>query len=362
MARFRRAKKPPREGKNVADSDMLVSPVADVPRVNLPHVETRLNMHQYNGLFEVASPERQNGSTDEPSAGECSPWTGWAQRRLLSACFVPVDSGTLPSTAPANGESPNTEWSSAVGHAATGKSGRVIHNLQEEIARLTRECSLYRSRAEETQRSNEALKIQIQNLSERLRNSELLNETNLMAIARKDRKIEELRAEIQNERDRRKNAEGETRKIHQLMAESRDDFNRKCAELQDITNHTRIQYDALAKATLREKADFQRKLDALRDDLIALRRRSEEKDIQLERLDAIMAQKNREIETGRERIDKLFEEYEAYKKAHDREVRALIEQGYRNDALIDEALASLKETEGRMKWAIQVKKEVSGAK
>ncbi|KAL2003919.1 hypothetical protein VTN02DRAFT_1615 [Thermoascus thermophilus] len=310
----------------------------DAPRVNLPHVETRLNMHQYNGLFEVSSPERQNGSANEPS-----------------------DARTLSSSAQTNGESPH-EWSSAVGHAATGKSSRVIHNLQEDIARLTRECSLYRSRAEETQRSNEALKVQLQNLTDRLRNAELSNETNLISIARKDRKIEQLRAEIQGEKDRRQHAEGETRKIHQLMAESKDDFNRKCAELQDITNHSRTQYDALAQATLREKADFQKKLDALRDEFDALRRQSDEKDIQLERLDAIMAQKNREIETGRERIDKLFEEYEAYKKAQDDAVRELIEQGHRNETIIDQALASLKETEGRMKWAIQVKKEVHDAK
>lgn len=32
----------------------------------------------------------------------------------------------------------------------------------------------------------------------------------------------------------------------------------------------------------------------------------------------------------------------------------LIENGYRNEAKIDTALATMKETEGRMKWAIQV--------
>lgn len=72
MARFRRAKKLLRVGKTVTDSDIFVSPAADAPRVNLPHVETRLNMHQYNGLFEVSSPEPQNGSANEPP-GECWP-------------------------------------------------------------------------------------------------------------------------------------------------------------------------------------------------------------------------------------------------------------------------------------------------
>lgn len=78
MARFGLKKKPkpvsepkPRIAVSVspiADEKVPLSPPSDVPRILLPHVETQLNMHQYNGLFEASS-ERQNGST-EPT-GEC---------------------------------------------------------------------------------------------------------------------------------------------------------------------------------------------------------------------------------------------------------------------------------------------------
>lgn len=37
-------------------------PSARPPRVSLPHVDTQLNMHQHNGLFDVGSTEGQNGS------------------------------------------------------------------------------------------------------------------------------------------------------------------------------------------------------------------------------------------------------------------------------------------------------------
>ncbi|KAL1855624.1 mother-specific HO expression [Paecilomyces lecythidis] len=241
------------------------------------------------------------------------------------------------------------------------QSGRVIHNLQEDIARLTRECSLQRSRAEEAQRNNEALKTQLQNMTERVRNLELSHEANLHSISRKDRKIEELRGEIQTERERRENAEGETRKIHQIMADSRDDFNRKCAELQEIANYSQTQYDVLAKTGKRDKADMQKKLNTMREDFANLQRQNNEKDIQLQRLDVIMAQKNREIETATERTEKLLESYDAYRKGNDQELRQMIERGHEKDKIIDEALASLKETEAKMKWTIQVKNEVKGA-
>ncbi|EAW15220.1 uncharacterized protein ACLA_058820 [Aspergillus clavatus NRRL 1] len=345
MARFGRTKKKAArtEHNDSANSDAFMSSNPDHPRtpcVILPHVETHLNMHQHNGLFEINSSEKQKSPTSI---------------EYISESTSPISSN------PTNGDASTTEWSSAVGHAATGKSGRVIHNLQEEIARLTRECSVYRSRAEETQRMNDAFKTQVQNMTERLRNLEQANETNLQSISRKDKKIEELRAEIQSEKDRRLRAEGETDKFQQLMNENRDGFNRKCAELQEIANHARTQYDVLAKSGQRERADQQKKFKTIRDDFLALKAEHEKKNVHLERLDAVMAQKNREIEIGRERFDQLFEDYEAYKKAHDEEVRALLERSYQGEANLDAALATLKETEEKMKWAIQVKKEVEDA-
>lgn len=342
----------------ITDVKLPLPRSSDAPRVPLSYVETQLNMHQYNGLFEV-TPERQNGSVESPTGK--TPFDPWYQSLGdWNADYLSLYIAQHPSN-PTNGDVPSTEWSSAVGHAATGKSGRVIHNLQEDIARLTRECSLHRSRAEETQRINDAFKTQVENMAERLRNLELANERNLQSIARKDRKIEELRSESQSERNRRQRAEGETNKINQIMAETQDEFNRKSAELQETTNHARTQYDVLATTRQREQAEQQRKLQGIRSEFIALQRENGKRNAQLEQLDTVIAQKNREIETGRERLEKVIDSYEAYKEARDLEIRELIDKGHQNQASIDTTLESLKKTEGEMKWAIRVKDEVPGA-
>ncbi|KAL2831766.1 hypothetical protein BDW59DRAFT_169607 [Aspergillus cavernicola] len=350
IVRFRQAKKPPKPKPEIekTDSDTHVSSTSDLiraPRVSLPHVETELNMQQYNGLFEADSPERQKRSvTVEPSLDTMSAPSNY----------------TNGSSQPTNLDATTTEWSSAVGHAATGKSGRVIHNLQEEIARLTRECTLYRSRAEETQRMNEAFKTQVQNMADRLRNLEHSNEMNLHSLSRKEKKIEELRAENQNERNRRQQAENEKLRFHQLMDEAQDDFHRKSAELQEIAHHSQTQYEVLAKSGQRERADLQRRFKGIRDEFIALRETHEQRTSQIDQLDSITAQKDREIEIGRESFDSLFKQYEDYRRTHDEEVRSLIEQGRQGEVRFNTALASLKETEGQMKWVMQVKREVNG--
>lgn len=220
---------------------------------------------------------------------------------------------------------------------------------------------MYRSRAEEAHRINDVFKTQMQTMTEQIRNLELANETNLHSIARKDRKIEDLRLEIQSERDRRRRAESETDKINQLMTENKDEFHRKCAELQEMTSYTRTQYDVLLTTRQREQADQQRKVKAIRGDFIALQRENEKRNAQLEQLDTVMAHKNREIEASKENLGNVFQQYEAYKAARDLEVRDLIEKGHQNEADIDHALASLKQTEREMKWAIRVKNEVRNA-
>ncbi|KAL2862029.1 hypothetical protein BJX68DRAFT_15710 [Aspergillus pseudodeflectus] len=349
IVRFGRPKKSPKpdsEDANVETHSLRAPDSIRAPHVSLLHVDTGLNMQQYNGLFEADSPERQKGS----AAAESS----------LESMSPPTNHMNGISNPP-NSDAATTEWSSAVGHAATGKSGRVIHNLQEDIARLTRECSLYRSRAEETQRINEAFKTQVQNLTDRLQNFEHSHEMNLHSLSRKEKKIEELRAEIQAERERRQRAESEKERFHQLMDEAQDDFHQKSAELTEIANHSRTQYDVLAKAGQRERADQQRRLKGIREEFIALREKHEQTNSQINRLDSIMAQKDQELELALTNFEKLSKEYETYKRTHDEEVRSLIEANQQGEARFSAALASLKETEGRMKWVMQVKREVDGA-
>ncbi|EGC44726.1 conserved hypothetical protein [Histoplasma capsulatum var. duboisii H88] len=329
---------------------------AEPPQIHLPDVETRLNMHQFNGLFESSAPERyqqqqqqlqhvQNGNGSDENLHD--PTT--------------TRNHPAPSTMP-NGESlPGPEWSSAVGHAMTGKSGRVIHNLQEDIARLTRECSLHRSRAEEAQRINETLKLQLQNVTDRLRNSEQSHEAHLISIARKDRKIEDLKAEVRGEKDRRLKAEEDARRTNQLVAEERDESHRVLAEASEIANYSRNQYETLTRARAKEQLEFKMRLDCFRAELKELRSREIERQNQLTRFDVIMEQKNKEIEAERERMERFGRLFAEYKEASDRGIRELLEKCRQNNAAIDDVVDQAKETTGRMRWVMKVKDEVRGA-
>lgn len=262
-----------------------------------------------------------------------------------------------PSVNPAetnNSDAPTSEWS-AVGHAAaTGKSGRVIHNLQEEIARLTRECTLYKSRAEEYQRTNEAYKIQQQNMNERLRNLEQVNETNLNSIARKDRKLEELKTELQHERSKRQDAEMDANQTNYAMREERENHNREQARSLEIAKHHETQYEVLSSATKRDKAEFAKRINAIWAEFATIANAQKTHIHSTERLEVLADQKNREFDTLKESYEKLLAQHSAYKEMKDNDFRETIESARSNNDMIASVLAQVKETETEMKWAIRL--------
>lgn len=267
-----------------------------------------------------------------------------------SATSPPLNAPTSP---PLNTEAP-TEWS-AVGHAAaTGKSGRVIHNLQDEIARLTRDCSLYRSRAEERQRSNEALKTQVQNMTERLQNLEQVNETNLNSIARKDRKLEELRIELNNERAKRQGAEANASKTNQTMQEERENHNRDQAKMQEIAKYHETQYEVLVSTTKRDRADLNKRFKTLYAELKTLAEAHKAQIVSFDRLDVIAEQKNREIDNLNAINEKLQARHDDYKTTKDQGLRGEIERTHINNDSIEDTLAAIRETQAEMRWAIHM--------
>ncbi|KAI2009202.1 mother-specific HO expression [Ophidiomyces ophidiicola] len=327
------------------DSGLLAAtPITESPppQVSLTNVEPRLNMHQYNGFFDSAT------STPEKEAS------------IVAEGKSNVVSQSPPTVT--NGMSTTTiEWSSAVGHAMTGKSGRVIHNLQEDIARLTRECTLHRSRAEEAQRMNEALKQQLQTVMDRLRHSEQAYDMNLAAVDRKDRKIEELKAEMLNEKQRRIHAEADAQRTTQLAIEERNAYHRSLSEAQDTAQQAHSQYETLSQARLRDRREYQFRFNTIRRELGELCAREKERQNQLNRFDVIMEQKNREIATGRDRMERFSRLFEEYKADREHAFEKLVETGNRNDRAICDAISETKDVTDKMKWTMNVQKEFKGA-
>lgn len=226
---------------------------------------------------------------------------------------------------------------------------------------MTRECSLHRSRAEEAQRINEVLKQQLHNLTDRLQNLEQAHEADLNSIARKDRKIDDLKAELQSEKNRRQKAEDDARRTDQLATQERDEHHIALTEAQETAHHARTQYDVLVRSRSREQGEYQTRFRTFRQELDELCERERERQNQLSRFDVIIEQKNRELEAGRDRMDRCEQLFREYKEHSDLALRDLVEGGNRNDAEIDRVVSEATEVADKMKWILNVKENVKDA-
>lgn len=279
--------------------------------------------------------------------------------RVLNVTRLNIDSQSSPSQAPNMASPPLSteapaEWS-AVGHAAaTGKSGRVIHNLQEEVARLKRDSALWQSRAEESQRNNEALKTQLQNMAGRLRTMEQLDETNTRSIERKERKIEALREELHAERTKRHDAQIVANETNEAMRVERQNHHREMARMQEEAKYYENRYEVLSNATKREKADLGRRVDDLWARLRAMSEAQTSQSECTERLMVIGDQKDREISGLHEQFDRVMALFAEYKEAKEQEFRDTVDHARAQNSLIDAALKQVKETEEKMKWVIRM--------
>lgn len=256
--------------------------------------------------------------------------------------------------------SSNTEWS-AVGPAMTGKSGRVIHGLQEDIARLTRECTLHRMRAEEAARSADTLKLQLQSVTDRLANSEVWLEANTQSLARKDRKIADLKAEAASERGRRAAADAAADRTAQLAAADREKHARSIAEAGDRANCATAQYNVLSRSISRDRRDTTARLARFRRDLDDLVARDAERQRQLVRLDVVMEQKDRELVAERARADRAIYLFEEYRAARDADQADVLARARARGSEFDDVLSEAQEAIGRMRWVVRVKEDVKGA-
>lgn len=243
------------------------------------------------------------------------------------------------------------EWSSAVGHAGTGKSGRVIHNLQEDIARLNRECTLQQLRADETRQANETLKLQLKSLQEARDHAQQLHETDLHSISLRDRKIAALQTELARERERRGKSEEDARRTNQIAAGERDTHHREVAEAQELAAHLQVQYETLAKAQSRDRGETQARINRFKGEIAEIVARETERQRQIVRLDVIMEQKNREQDLQGERMHNFIRLFDEYRERNDELVSGMLGQAGLNDKKIDALAEQATDAIQKFKWA-----------
>lgn len=247
-----------------------------------------------------------------------------------------------------------TSWSSAVGHASTGKSGRVIERLQGDIDRLNRDLHLLKARLDDSEKARETLITHNSYLQDRNSNYEQSQEANSRQIQRKDRMIDELRENLLREKLRVVAAEDNAKDAATNEEGWRSEANRS----RSLATQRETEYATIVTCRALEKARHQESLKKLHHSFKTLVEERVEDQATHDRLDLIAEQQSRTIAHLQELNNKTSANFEAYRCEVDATIGSLREYVSSTDTLSQAKLEEMTRVTDQMRWVIAVNRHV----
>lgn len=276
-----------------------------------------------------------------------------------------ADLSNLLSTSPGNGDlfDGSTQQGSGMGsnslsRITTGKSGRVIEKLMAENDRLKRDLKTQTTAREEERKEKEAIRSSRDSLQST--NENLIHQTNVdkTSLARKDRKIEELKAEKDRESARRMEADSS---LNELVRQS----DVKVQELMTTLSHETSerkkagnQYEVLLQSWKHLDEGYRTRVDRLRAELDAVQAERERDHQLLKRLEVTIEQQRQEVDKLRVAKNRIAEKYEKTMTDAERGISEIREKAEATEKDTDETLADAKETLGRLRHVMAVQRDL----
>jgi chromosome segregation ATPase len=259
---------------------------------------------------------------------------------------------------PAASPSPDpVPWSSAVGHASTGKSGRVIERLQGDIDRLNRDLQLLKARLDDSEKARETLTTHNSYLRDRNSNYEQSQEANLRQLQRKDRMIEELRENLLKEKLRVAAAEQTAKEA----TASEEGWRVESSHMRSVASQKDMEYATLATCRRTEHERYQGSLSQMADTIQAMQRDRVEEQRRYRKLEVIGEQQKQNIERLEEVGSKSNSNFQAYRAMIDEVIAGWRQQLGATDDNVAARLEEMAAVTGQMRWVMAVDRDVSSA-
>ena len=250
-------------------------------------------------------------------------------------------------------------WSSGIGHATTaGKSGRVIEKLMADVDRLKREKNLATVKLDEEVKRGESARSALENLRVSKESLESMHDVDKTMLARKGRKLEEVRVDLEAERVRRVKAESEVKETRQERDQTVEKLMRELAEEREQSKRASSQYEVLSKSWKSLDENYGRQTSRLKVDFKKLQQERIEDKGKVAKLEIIVEQLQKESEKSDRAKERLLQDFEEYKAEKEDSIRELREKAERNDAANEQALQQMNTVLGEMRYVVNVRRDV----
>ncbi|KAF7544527.1 hypothetical protein G7Z17_g9879 [Cylindrodendrum hubeiense] len=260
------------------------------------------------------------------------------------------------------GEQVDGQWDSTIGKAGLGKTGRVINKLVSDNEALKRDIKIERLRAEESKQAAKLVEDKMERIISDYESRLLEANVTKTLLARKERQVETLTANVELEKkkttkalEREKNWKEEMDKMKSETTVQVDEATTHAQLMEGrynaISSHWRDQGDEVKRATSKIKTQI--------SELVEERKKDDDK---IQTLRELCDQQDGNIKQLRHEKDEIARLFEEYKKAQEDGLKDIKTNAQRREEEQEQILEESRDALAKLKWALNVKKTVKGAK
>jgi chromosome segregation ATPase len=247
------------------------------------------------------------------------------------------------------------------------KTSQYIDKITSENDRLRRELKAEQLAREEEAKRVSAARSKAEDSRADFQHLQVLADTNARAIERKDRKLEELKATLDQEMNRRRVAEQRAEEALKMLGDTRSETQKQLAQAYDMKHMADTHLETARDGFKRITEGYEKKLKYINEELNELRRQRIEDADKIKRQAIISDQLQHEMSRTARTESNLSEKMEAYKEEHRKEMDKLVAEAAKMRSTLpdkereaQELVEEMQETRDKMRWVMTQQKRQQG--
>ncbi|PNY22575.1 Uncharacterized protein TCAP_07100, partial [Tolypocladium capitatum] len=253
------------------------------------------------------------------------------------------------------------QWDSTIGKAGLGKTGRVINKLVSDNDALKRDIQIERLRAEEAKQAAKLIEDKMERILSDYEGRLLEANVTKTLLARKERQVETLTATVDAEKKKAAAALARERSWQNELEKVRTE---SAVQVEEATSYAQLlegRYNAISSHWRDQGDEVKRAVSRMKSDITSIVEERRSDDFKIQTLQDLCEQQDsniKELRRDRDEISRLFEDY---KKTQDDDLRDIKTDARRRDEEQERLLEESREALAKLKWALNVKKNVKDA-
>lgn len=230
-----------------------------------------------------------------------------------------------------------------------------------ENDKLKRDLNAQVVKCQDLEKSLQTYKPQMEKLREENDNLAHARGVDSSLISRRDRKIEELKADLASEKQRREKAELLARQREREKDDAEEQKHRELLKMTEETKHATLSAEILQTSHKQLGAEYRARAEAWRKDIGSLKEARAQDQERLARLDVVTNQMRQELERSKKLNSDILESWERYREENDRQLKGLVDEGVQENERTRKLSTEMDQVVNQMRWVMNVKENVKGA-